>query len=224
MKYRSFLPFVFLAACLAAHATPPAAPVDLGQGLLYRRVHALPADLPTSDAEKKSSIVLDLRYLATDDAGSTALAAWLGFRTAAQPVFILVNADTDAALIHALAAHPALPGVVILGPALPSFTPDVTLKISPDLERRAYGAVEHGSTVESLIIEKADKPRYDEAELVKEHVSDSAPPPAENNSSDDPAEAPAKKPAPPPPLIDLALQRALQLHRALLALRKIPRS
>ncbi len=224
MKHRSFLPLVFLVACLAAHATPAATPVDLGQGLLYRRVHALPADLPISDPEKKSALVLDLRYVATDDTGATALAAWLGFRTAAQPVFILVNAGTDAALIHALAGHPALPGVIILGPALPAFTPDVALKVSPDLERRAYDAVEHGSTVQSLIIEKTDKPRYDEAELVKEHVSDSAPPAEETNTSDDPTAVPAKKPAPPPPLIDLTLQRALQLDRALLALRKIPRS
>jgi hypothetical protein len=224
MHPRFLLPFAFLIAFLNARATASAAPVDLGKGLLYRRVHALPADLPTSDPEKKSAVVLDLRYVATDDAGATALAAWLGFRTAAQPVFILVNAGTDAALIHALAAHPALPGVVVLGPALPVFTPDVTLKISPDLERRAYDAAEHGSTVESLIVEKADKPRYDEAELVKDHVSDSAPTTAENNSPDDPADAPAKKPVPPPPLIDLALQHALQLHRALLALRKIPRS
>lgn len=211
---------IFVAFLLPALQARAAAPVDLGQGLLYRRVHALPADLPTSETEKKSALVLDLRYVGTDDAGAEAFAAWLGFRTAARPVFILVNADTGASLIHLLAVQPGRPGVVTLGPPLPAFTPDVPLKASPETERRAYDALEHGAAVESLIVEKIDKTRYDEAALVKDHASDSAPPPDEDAGGEDAA---AKKPAPPPQLIDLALRRAVQLDRALLALHKIPR-
>jgi hypothetical protein len=220
---KSFL-FLALAFVLTARATWAAAPADLGQGLLYCRVHALPADLPAASTGK-SALVLDLRYTLTDDTGATAFSAWLGFRTAVHPVFILVNAGTGPALLHALAARPLPSGVVALGPPLSDFTPDVPLKISPDTERRAYDAFDHGTAIESLLVEKIDKPRYDEASMVKDHVSDSEPP-----APDDEEDAPAKpdsskdKPAPPPQLIDLALQRAVQLHRALLALHKIPRA
>jgi hypothetical protein len=219
---KSFL-FLALAFILAARAAWAAAPSDLGQGLLYCRVHALPADLPAANTEK-SALVLDLRYAMADDTGATAFSAWLGFRAAAYPVFILVNAGTGPALLHALAARPVPSGVVALGSPLPAFTPDVPLKISPDTERRAYEAFDHGTAIESLIIEKTNKPRYDEASMVKEHVSDSAQPAPDNEDAAAKPDSAKAKSALPPPLIDLALQRAVQLDRALLALHKIPRA
>ena len=220
---KSFL-FLALALVLTVRATWAAAPTDLGQGLLYCRVHALPADLPAASTGK-SALVLDLRYTLTDDTGATAFSAWLGFRTATIPVFILVNAGTGTALLHALAERPAPSGVVALGPPLPAFTPDVPLKISADTERRAYDAFDHGTALDSLIVEKIDKPRYDEASMVKDHVSDSeAPAPDDEDDAGVKPDAAKAKPAPPPQLIDLALQRAVQLHRALLALQKIPRA
>ena len=219
----AFAFFLSIGLLLTTPSTWAAAPSDLGQGLLYCRVHALPADLPAASTGQ-SALVLDLRYTLADGTGATAFSAWLGFRTTAHPVFILVNAGTGPALLLTLAARPLPSGVVALGPPLPAFTPDVPLKISPDTERRAYDAFDHGTAIESLIVEKIDKPRYDEASMVKEHVSDS-----EQPAPDDAEDAAAKpdsakdKPA-PPPLIDLALQRAVQLHRALLALHKIPRA
>jgi hypothetical protein len=114
---------------------------------------------------------------------------------------------------------------VALGPSLTAFTPDVPLKISPDTERRAYEAFDHGTAMDSLIVEKIDKPRYDEASMVKDHVSDSEQPaPDDEDDADAKPDSAKDKPAPPPQLIDLALQRAVQLHRALLALHKIPRA
>jgi hypothetical protein len=220
---KSFL-FLALALVLTTRTSWAAAPTDLGQGLLYCRVHALPADLPAASTGK-SDLVLDLRYTLTDDTGATAFSAWLGFRTATHPVFILVNAGTGPALLHALAERPLPSGVVALGPPLPAFTPDVPLKISPDTERRAYDAFDHGTALESLIVEKIDKPRYDEASMVKDHVSDSeAPAPDDEDATAAKPDSAKAKPAPPPPLIDLALQRAVQLHRALLALHQIPRA
>jgi len=221
------LAFTFLLSLgllVTAGATWAAAPSNLGQGLLYCRVHALPADLPAADTGK-SALVLDLRYTMTDDTGATAFSAWLGFRTAAQPVLILINAGTGPALLRALAMRPQPSGVVALGPPLPAFTPDVPLKISPDTERRAYDAFDHGTAIESLTIEKIDKPRYDEASMVKDHASDSEQPaPDDADDAGVKPDAAKAKPAPPPQLIDLALQRAVQLHRALLALQKIPRA
>jgi hypothetical protein len=205
-----------------ARAALAAAPIDLGQGLLYCRVHVLPADLPAA-VTGKSALVLDLRYTTTDEAGAAAFSAWLGFRTANQAVFILANAGTGPALLHALAARPLPSGIVTLGPPLPTFTPDVPLKIPPGTDHRAYDAFDHGSAIESLIVEKIDKPRYDEASMVKEHASDSEPPPDDTDASAKPDVA-TPKPASPPQLIDLALQRAVQLDRALLALHKILRA
>jgi hypothetical protein len=213
---------LLLSFVLSARADLKAAPVDLGQGLLYCRVHTLPADLPPARTEK-SSLIIDLRYLAADETGSSAFSVWLGFRAATQPVFILVNGGTAPALLRVIARRPQPSGIVSLGPSLPSFTPDVPLKISADTERRAYEAVEDGVTIESLIVQKIDKTRYDEASMVKDHASDSEPPPDDGPAPAEPDSA-AAKPAAPPPLIDLALQRAVQLHRALLALNKIPRA
>jgi hypothetical protein len=214
--------FITVAFVLSARAIFAAAPVDLGQGLLYCRVHALPADLPAADTGK-SALVLDLRYATADDTGVSAFSAWLDFRAPTQPVLILVNAGTGPALLHALAARPLPSGIVALGPPLPAFTPDVPLKISSGTERRAYDALEQGAPIDSLIVEKIDKPRYDEASMVKDHASDSEAPPDDEEAPAKPDAAKAK-PAKPPQLIDLALQRAVQLHRALLALHKIPRA
>ncbi|MGA3007900.1 MAG: hypothetical protein ABSE59_08415 [Opitutaceae bacterium] len=219
------LAFIFsfsIGLLLTARAATAAAPVDLGQGLLYCRVHALPADLPAADTAK-SALVLDLRYAAADDAGIAAFSAWLGFRTPAQPVFVLVNSGTGRPLLDTLIARPRPSGVVTLGPALPSFTPDEEVKTVPGTERRAYNAFDHGVAIESLIVEKIDKPRYDEAEMVREHASDSELPPDDTDDTAKP-DAAAPKPAPPPQLIDLAIERAVQLHRALLALHKIPQA
>jgi hypothetical protein len=220
---KSFL-FLALAFVLTARATWAAASSDLGQGLLYYRVHALPADLPPADTAK-STLVLDLRYTTTDDTGATAFSAWLGFRTATHPVFILVNAGTGPTLLHALAGRPGPSGVVALGPPLPAFTPDVPLKISPDTDRRAYDAFDHGTAIDSLIVEKIGKPRYDEASMVRDHASDrEQPAPDDEDAAAARPDSAKDKPAPPPQLIDLVLQRAVQLHRALLALHKIPRA
>ncbi|MDE3084927.1 MAG: hypothetical protein KGJ37_06915 [Verrucomicrobiota bacterium] len=207
--------FFSLLILFAAPIFLPAAPISLGQGLAFERVHKLPADLPTSGPAKKEAVILDLRYVQTDDAGAAAFSAWLSFRTTSLPAFILVNTKTSPLLVRALKARPEPPGVVTLGPALADFTPDIALKISPDVEQRAYNAFEHGASLDSLITEKVDKRRYDESALVKAHVSDTQAQPEE----DEPA---AAKPKSPPPLVDLTLQRAVQLHRALLALHKLP--
>jgi hypothetical protein len=77
---------------------------------------------------------------------------------------------------------------------------------------RPYEALEHGTPIESLVVEKVAKVRDDEAALERERDADA------------PEGAPAAakpQPARPPPLIDPVLQRAVQLHRSLLALGRI---
>lgn len=183
---------------------------DLGQGLAYHRVHQLPADLPTAESARKQPCVLDLRYVRGDATDATALSAWLRFHaTSRTPVFILANPSTSAELFAPFTVRGS--SIVVIGPAAPDFTPDIALKISPDAERLAYDALEHGAAITSLLNDTPDKPRNDEAKLAKERTADAAPS-GEDSVGD--------KPAPPAP-IDAALQRAVHLHRALVALQKI---
>jgi hypothetical protein len=205
---------------LAAHAAP--LELDLGQGLGYFRVHALPADLPPASA-KSRPLVLDLRFSTANDSAANALEAWIKFRaTAATPVLVLVNADTPAAFHSVLASLKAQPGFLTLGAATPDFTPDLAVETDAEVERRAYDALEHGASVDSLTRQNADKPRNDEASLMHERenpVDDFADDPLNDLTDHD--EPPVRTPSAPPPLIDVALQRAIQLHRALLALKRL---
>ena len=66
------------------------------------------------------------------------------------------------------------------------------------------------SLVQSLLNDFPDKPRVDEAYLEKEHIADV-----------DAPEVAADKASPAAPLVDAMLQRAVQLHRGLLALKRI---
>lgn len=202
-----------------------AAPVsrNLGQGLAYHRVHQLPADLPTAEEARRQPCILDLRYVSGKAEEAAALVAWLKFHaTTHAPVFVLANSETSAALISVITPRGAGASVVVLGVATATFTPDIALKISAEAERRAYDAFEHGATTDALITENPDKPRNDEAKLAKDRQPDLSAANAEDASA--PAVAPGESPAKPktpPPVVDVVLQRAVQLHRALLALRKL---
>jgi len=194
---------------------------DLGQGLAYHRVHQLPADLPTAETARRQPCVLDLRYVEGGTDAAAALAAWLKFHaTAHAPVFILANAATSSALVAPLTSpHPGA-SIVVIGGAADGFAPDIALKISPVAERQAYDALERGVAIDTLLTENADKPRNDEAKLAKDRATDLSP--ADELPVNAPADSDnASKPKPPPPLIDTALQRAVQLHRTLVALKKI---
>jgi hypothetical protein len=89
------------------------------------------------------------------------------------------------------------------------FRPDVPVKASVEEEQRAYDALEKGAPLSALLTDHPNKVRNDEASLSKDRLAEA--------SAD--AADPANKEAPPP--IDATLQRAVHLHRALVALRKI---
>lgn len=205
---------------LTSRATP--LELDLGENLGYFRVHTLPADLPPA-ATKARPLVLDLRFSTATDGAANALEAWVKFRaTAATPVFVLVNSATPSVFRGLFASFKSQPGFLTIGPASDAFTPDIAIEIDPAAGRRAYDALEHGTSVDALTRQNADKPRNDEASLMHERAS-----PAEDSDdaladlSDHDEEPPPPPPAPPPPLADLALERAIEIHRALLALKRL---
>ncbi len=215
-----------LAALLLGFTTSlAAAPLefDLGEGLGYFRAHALPADLPPA-ATPSRPLVLDLRFSHANENAANALEAWIKFRASAtKPVFVLVNSATPAVFDSVLAACKSQPGFLTLGAASSAFTPDLLVATDVESERRAYDALEHGTTVEALTRQNTDKPRNDEASLMHdrtagaEDAAEESPP----DLSDRDEEIPAPSPAKPPALIDYTLQQAIQVHRALLALKRL---
>jgi len=212
---------------LALTATAAPAPVTgraeraLGPDLAYVRLRALPDDLPTS-AAATGALVLDLRYLRGESEGAAALGAWLKLHASRQtPVYVLVNPATSPAVLDLLENQPTPAGLLSLGAPSSRFVPDVTLNIAPVAERAAYEALDQGTPIEALLADNPDKPRHDEAAIAKEHATAPAAEDEPDVELTDDAPAPAAAVATPPPLIDRTLQRAVQLHRALVALRRI---
>jgi hypothetical protein len=205
-------------ALVAAPAAATHIERDLGLGLHYVRIHTLPGDLPVKEV-KPRSIVVDLRFTSTDHKGVEALSAWLQFHaTAKLPVYVLVNGATSRPLLDYLESAPVMPSVTTVGPASSAYVPDIAVKVSAATEKSAYDALEAGTTVESLLMDQPGKIRYDEQAIAEEHAA--ANNPDQNDAVPGPPETDTKPP-PPPPLIDATLQRAVHLHRALLALHRI---
>ncbi|MBL9211297.1 MAG: hypothetical protein JNL92_12580 [Opitutaceae bacterium] len=207
MKTRGTLGFV-LGLWLAALGAAPVAPVerDLGEGLVYVRVHRLPADLPAKPAGRVAPCVIDLRYVEAAEDAAAAFSAWLKFRAGPRtPVFVLANGDTAAPLLKVMAPGERGAGVVLIGIESERFRPDVPVKSTSADERRAYDALEQGAAVATLVADQPNKARNDEASLTRERPLD--PPAADDKAA--------------PTLIDLTLQRAVHLHRALVAMKKL---
>lgn len=203
---RSRFAFFFFIFALAAQAAPLTR--DLGQGLALHRARTLPADLPAADA-RRQALVLDLRYAKGDDAAATALQTWLRGRASQRtPIFVLANATTSGALLETLTAKRLPAHTLVIGTPARGFAPDIAITATTDEERRAYEALDGGTEVALLLTENANKTRNDEASL-------SRPP----RFSDQDTEGATKSTAPVP--LDLALQRAVHLHRTLIALKKL---
>ncbi|MDI1249311.1 MAG: hypothetical protein PSV13_10650 [Lacunisphaera sp.] len=194
---------------------------DLGQGLSYLRVHS-PAD-SFKAAAGTGALVLDLRYAMADETSAAELKSTLAARPANMPLFVLVSPDTPAVLAPIIHQSPAL----TLGIAGARPAPKVVVRAEAAADRSAYIALETGTALAPLVSGKVEKERYDEASLVEEFKNgnlDAQPPaapdptaatagqPEEPKAGGDPA-----KPAVP---TDRVLQRAVHLHRALLALRR----
>jgi hypothetical protein len=204
-------PILVLATCALAHVAPAAALVrDLGQGLAYYRVHVIPQDQPAPASGRPGACVLDLRFAKSDELGASALKAWVTFNVSPHaPIFVLENSQTDPALLAVFPAQgPA--GLVVLAPVSAHIGPRIAVIVSPEDDAKAYDALEKGADVQTLLNDYPEKLRIDEAYLEKEHIADS-----------DTPDLPTDKPMPPRPLVDSMLQRAVQLHRGLLALKKI---
>ena len=229
--------YLFSVLCLLSSASARAAELtDLGQGLSYLRIESLAdsAKALNSAAAGTKALVLDLRRVTASDESIGALRAALATRTAPNaPLFILVSPATPEAVARSIHQSP-LP-VLTLGVAGSLPAPKVVVHIDAASDRLAYDALTSGATISELISGKIPKDRYDEASLVQEFKNgnhDAEPPPPADTPALKPANSTEKAPAPAVPVVsktepspverpaDRVLQRAVHLHRALLALRR----
>lgn len=179
-------------------------------GLVYHRVHRLPADLPGSAGDPPGACIVDLRFVEADSPSAAAFGAWLKFRaTLRSPVLVLVNTRTSAPLLRVLRARAARTGAVVIGPSATGAEPDLVVNSSAEEEERAYAAVENGAPPDAVITDHPGKVRNDEASLSREHAGGLPP------------EEPERPVGSGPEVSDAALQRAVHFHRALRALRRL---
>lgn len=235
MKRAASLLFLVLFLCLPLGSRLFAAiEKDLGQSLHYFRVTDPRANKAALVAaiEKFPALVLDLRTANAEGDFVAALHAALAQKPVGSAArFVLVNAATGPAVRAAL-DDDALASVITLGPKAKNLSTDIPVSTSAEEDTRAFAALANGTELEKLIADTVEKRRYDEAKLVQDHVngtgpsSDDLPADADDDSIEaEPSSngkngaAPEKKPELPPR--DLVLERAVQLHRALLALKKI---
>jgi hypothetical protein len=188
---------------------------ELAPGLVYMRpgIKATPVT---------GSAVLDLRYV-TDEVSAAPLltAVEPGKANDRRIILVLVSPETPAGLRRQLIA---IPRCLTLGRAAPELKTDIVVTTSAEADRRAFDALAAGTAPEKLLVENADKMRYDEASLVREHGgatesvddADKAPTP------ESPTPATPTTPATPEvPVVDSVLQRAVQIHRGLTVLKKL---
>ena len=195
---------------------------DLGNDLQYFRAQVLPADLPTTEV-KPTPLILDLRYTLAETEAATLLDRWLAARaTEKTPVFLLLNSETAPALRELLIGRDTRrPHVISIGRiTVGNEKPDISIPTTPEEERRAYEAFERAPSVQSLLVENADKPRVDEASIMKART-EAEEEELDVNPLDRITPTDTKPPATPPPPIDRALQRAVHLHQALRALKRL---
>lgn len=225
MRHFSLLLLSLFALALARAATP-AAPVDLGQGLSYLRMRSLGDDAAALAALKPGALVLDLRHASANAETTTGFAAALAKLKGNDPVIVLVSPATPRVLAAELEKSPTR--LLVLGTADAQPTPTVAIETTAEADRAAYDAFETGTPLEKLITGKIEKERYDEATLVAEFksgqslpVSEDSTEPALSPQPEATPSAPAATPAKPTaPATDRVLQRAIHLHRGLLALRR----
>ncbi|HLP09742.1 MAG TPA: hypothetical protein VK178_16390 [Opitutaceae bacterium] len=197
-------------------AAAPTDPSDLGRGLRYFRLGSGNDDASFAAANAAPALVLDLREGAASDRSAPRLREWLARRDTNRPLLILLGAatpDERRALMPRDAA-----GVLTLATKSSGIPADVIVDVDASQERAALDALASGRPARELIETKIEKQRFDEARLAHDHAN------GVRERVATPATKPDGKPAEPAPapLQDVLLQRAVAIHRALLALGRIP--
>jgi hypothetical protein len=194
---------------------------DLGQGLHYLRPTDLSVDIPPAKNEPDTrTLIVDLRGSLTEATGGATFAGWLAFRDKAEtPVIVLLNKDTDPNVVR-IVTETDWPALLTLAPEGVPFPSDIQVDASAEADRKACAAIDRGDSLDGLISARIAKDRLDEAKLAKSHEINGRVAPREieepKKQAPDPAGEGSSRAA------DLVLARAVQIHRAMLALRLLP--
>jgi hypothetical protein len=205
-----------------AKGTAPADPADLGRGLRFLQLAAGTSDSAFAAALDSPALVLDLRLAPAEPAVEARLRELLARATAARPLFILLGRETPGTLRATI--PPAAPGLLTMAAKDSGIAAGVLIAADTERDRAAAESLAAGKPPRELVEERIEKARYDEARLARDHANGrrerEEPEPVPEA---DPAAKPEKSAAPAePPLQDLLLQRAVFIHRGLLALGRIP--
>jgi len=232
-RFPSFVILVSFFVLCVPPITRAALEKELGQALAYLRVTDAHADatLAIDTIQRRPALVLDLRSLPVANGLAEAVQAALAKPPAPHAVrIVLINSTTAPELVAAITD--ALPSVITIGPRSPAIAPDIAVAVSDEDDRKAFAALANGTPLEKLISDAHDKLRYDEARLVQDHANGINPPDsalpadAEDDSvitepADEKKSPDSTKKTAPVAVTDLVLERAVQLHRSLLALKKL---
>jgi hypothetical protein len=215
----------FAAAAPTAPAPASASIQELEKGLAYARISDLGRDASQLEAAlSKPTVVLDLR----DAAGTAAEAKTLASRLVQMPPkptdhrLILINPHTAAPILSAVQI--AEPRQLTIGPRADGFQVDIAVPISVEDDERAFAAFASGTPLNKLDDSNPEKKRYDEATLAKNRAAAVAEAEGDNDDIDTPADAQTQTPNTAPEkkpenqIHDAVLERAVQLHRALLVI------
>jgi hypothetical protein len=207
---------VHVASASTVHPTPTIAAFlrPLPGGPAYVRAR----DLAQLDlAATPDEAIVDLRSLGEATAeGAARLRTLLAAGSAGTLRLILIDPATSGelrALVKAASGR-----ILTLGANLPPGAVDVAVATTVELDGRAVAALDAGRAPHELLGPRLEKVRYDESAMVRDHakglpIPDAPPEPDESK--------PATGPASETTLVDHVLERALHLHRALRAIRRI---
>lgn len=174
-------------------------------------------------AATPAELIIDLRGVReTTPDNAARLGTLLASGSARTLRLVLIDPTTSADLLAVVKTSKARN--LTLGANLPAGAVDVAVATPEDLDRRAVAALDAGRPPETLLEARQEKIRYDESSMVRDHAKGlpipDAPPDLETEPGKDDAKA-TPTAAAEPPLVDRVLERALHLHRALRAIRRI---
>ena len=165
----------------------------------------------------------DLRGLReTTPDGARRLGTLLASGSAPTLRFVLIDPNTPADLLAIVKASPGRR--LTLGANLPAGVVDVAVATPAERDQQAVAALDSGRPLESLLETRQEKVRYDESSMVRDHAKGLPIPDAPPELEPEPGKADANSASTvtaEAPLVDRVLERALHLHRALRAIRRI---
>lgn len=202
---------------------------EFPDGLNYLRVKNLDTETPSAAGV---ATIVDLRGTSGESPlAATRLADLLDVRTPGSIRLVLIDGTTAANLVGRLKTSPNR--LLTLGAAGSGLALDIAVATTVETDFRAREAIDAGTPLPDLLEPKREKRRYDEAAMVRDHAN-GLPVPESPPETDAPQDERDTKtggkagtgPTPPKetqprPLVDQVLQRAIHVHQALRALKKL---